>query len=348
MGNRCCLEGVGAAANQADQSFKICIFGGAGNLGQQLCLLMAMEPRVKELSVYDMEGTNVPAEGVAADLHHLGATCKVNAYTLPSSSRPVSDLPPQCLQGCSLVLISAGMPRRRGQEWNEWMRINCNIAKLIVEACVRFCPDAILGLMVEPLGAVVPAMAKLVEKRKLDPKKVLGITSLDSVRACKFVIEATGAPADRVNVPVVGGHAGRAAVPLFSQDAAAASLSLDRQKEIDTHLQHAGAEVVQAKQGKGSSTLSAAYAASLFGKAVLRGLAGRRGSECAFVKSDLSELSYFASPVTFGRTGIERVPQLPNNLSAFEQERLNEATGLLRTEVEAGLEYAKTNALLSG
>jgi len=350
MGNSSCqhcFEGLSRGRGSAPQEFKICITGGAGALGQQLCLLMAMEPRVKELSVYDMDGTTVPAVGVAADLSHLAAKCRVNSYTLPAESRPVRDLPKECLQGCSLVLISAGVPRRRGQEWVEWMRMNCNIAKLIVEACLRFCPpDAVLGLLVEPLGAVVPAMARLVEKRGRDPKQVLGITSLDSVRICKFVHEAIGEPAANIHVPVVGGHAGRSAVPLLSQDPVAARLPPERQQELETQLHGAGTKVVQAKQGKGSATLSAAYAASLFGKAVLQGLSGRRTSECAMVKSDVSELPYFASPVMFGRRGVERVPPLPRGLPPREVERLAEATKLLRVEVEAGLEYAKTNALM--
>lgn len=288
----------------------------------------------------------MPASGVAADLQHLGSRCRVTSHTLPADSRPVRDLPKECLEGCSLVFISAGVPRRNGQDWHDWMRINCNIAKLIVEACVRHCPDAVLGVMVEPLAATVPAMAKLCEKRGVDPRKVLGVTSLDAVRACRFVHEATGAPAADIKVPVVGGHSGRAAVPLFSQDSAASTLSLQQQKELESRLWSAGVEVWQAKHGKGSATLSAAYAASLFGKAVLQGFAGRRSTEAAFLQSGVSALPFFASPVTFGWRGVEKVPPLPRNLSAHERERLAEAVRLLRPEVEAGLAYAKTNALL--
>ena len=41
--------------------------GGAGGIGQPLCLLMAMHPRVWELSVYDLTIAMVPAEGIGAD-----------------------------------------------------------------------------------------------------------------------------------------------------------------------------------------------------------------------------------------------------------------------------------------
>ena len=65
------------------ESFKVCICGGATSIGQQLALLMATNSMVKELSVYDLEGGMVPAEGVATDLSHLEFPCRVKAYSLP-------------------------------------------------------------------------------------------------------------------------------------------------------------------------------------------------------------------------------------------------------------------------
>merc|ERR1712217_6741 len=69
--------------------------------------------------------------------------------------------------------------------------VNTGIAKNIVEACAKFCPDAILGLIVNPVNSVVPAMCELYKKAGLDPKKICGVTSLDIVRANKFVHEQT-------------------------------------------------------------------------------------------------------------------------------------------------------------
>ena len=71
-------------------------------------------------------------------------------------------------------------------------------------------------------------------------------------------------------------------------------------------MQDAGTAVVNAKGGKGSATLSRAYAGARFGNAVLRGLAGQDTIECAYVKRDESEsaaLPYLASKVTQCRGG---------------------------------------------
>jgi len=344
MGNAsCCFEGL-VKPPQKKAGFKICICGGAGGIGQQLALLMATNPLVKEMSVYDLDISMVPAAGVAADLSHLEFPCKVKAYSLSKDARPVTDLPKECLEGCSLVLVPAGVPRKPGQDRKDLMNINGNIAKTIVEACAKHCPDAIIGLIVNPVNSVVPAMAALYEKKGLDPLKIVGVTTLDVVRANKFAFEATGMPVDEINVPVIGGHAGRTILPLFSQDKATASLPLEKRKALDQRVQEAGTEVVRAKSGKGSATLSMGYAGYLLGSAVLNGLAGKRTVECAYVKSSVTELPYFASQVTFGPKGVEKVHALPK-MDAYEKERLAEAMRLLKEEIQVGLDYAKTTQL---
>merc|ERR1712151_1472260 len=129
--------------------------------------------------------------------------------------------------------------------------INACIAKNIVEACAKFCPSAVLGLIVNPVNSVVPAMCELYKKKGLNPQKICGVTSLDIVRANKFVHELTGVPVEEIDVPVVGGHAGTTILPLFSQVPAAKSLSAEQITALDKHVQDAGTDVVNAKGGKG-------------------------------------------------------------------------------------------------
>merc|ERR1719225_1636896 len=122
------------------------------------------------------------------------------------------------------------------------------------------------------------------KKAGLDPRKIVGITTLDIVRANKFVQEITGKPAQ---VPVIGGHAGKTILPLFSQDPAGSTIAADKIPFLDTRVQDAGTEVVKEKNGKGSATLSMAYAGARLGKAVLSGLAGVPVTECAYVESSV-------------------------------------------------------------
>merc|ERR1712151_302053 len=123
-----------------------------------------------------------------------------------------------CLKDCSLVLVPAGMPRKPGQTRDDLFKINADIAKGVVEACAKHCPNAVVALIVNPVNSVVPAMAELYKKKGLDPKKIVGVTTLDCVRASKFVGDLTGKHPRDINVPVIGGHAGVTIMPVFSQD----------------------------------------------------------------------------------------------------------------------------------
>jgi malate/lactate dehydrogenase len=66
-------------------------------------------------------------------------------------------------------------------------------------------------------------------------------------------------------------------------------------------LQEAGTEVVKAKAGAGSATLSMAMAGARFAVSLIRALRGEQGVvECAYVRSDLTESKYFSTPILLG------------------------------------------------
>merc|ERR1712203_737908 len=187
-------------------------------------------------------------------------------------------------------------------------------------------------------------MCELYKKKGLDPKKIIGVTTLDIVRANKFVGTITGKNPNFVNVPVIGGHAGATILPVFSQDKTASTIDKDKVPDLDKKVQDAGTEVVTAKGGKGSATLSMAYAGARMAKSVLAGLMGRRRVECAYVMSDVTDLPYFASKVVYGEGGVTKVLGL-GELNEHETKRLVEAKEALQKEINSGLEYAKTNEL---
>jgi malate dehydrogenase len=326
-----CLKGqTSSAGAKKAGSFKVCVCGGAGGIGQPLSLLMAQNPHVSELCVYDLTIAMVPAAGVAADLSHLERKSKVTGYALDKDDKPADKLQ-ECLTGCHLVLVPAGLPRKPGMTRADLLGVNAGIAKNIVEACAKYCPDAIVGLIVNPVNSVVPAMCELYKQAGFDPRKICGVTSLDIVRANKFVHELTGVPVEDIDVPVVGGHAGATILPLFSQVAAAKSLTAEQLTALDKHVQDAGTDVVNAKGGKGSATLSMAYAGAKFGNAVLAGLAGQDTTECAYVMRGAGEaLPYLASKVTFGTGGVKHVHDF-GTLSPYEETRMKEALAQLMT-----------------
>merc|ERR1719409_2205963 len=324
------------APNTGNGAFKVCVCGGAGGIGQPLSMLMSMDSNVKELCVFDLNIAMVPAAGVAADLGHVERKSVVRGYEMIVGGKPIDNLK-ECLTGCHLVLVPAGLPRKPGMTRDDLFKTNADIAKGIVEACAAYCPNAILLLIVNPVNSVVPAMAELYKKKGLDHKKIIGVTTLDCVRANKFVGTMTGKDPTSIDIPVIGGHAGATIMPVFSQDAAGKTIDAAKIEALDKRVQDAGTEVVMAKNGKGSATLSMAYAGARMGRAVLAGLAGTPVTECAYVQSNVSELPYFTSKVTFGRNGVEKVHPI-GQLNDYEKTRLAEATKTLKTEMERGLE----------
>merc|ERR1712177_190510 len=131
-------------------------------------------------------------------------------------------------------------------------------------------------------------------------------------------------------------------MPVFSQDPIAATIDTSKIEALDPRTQDGGTEVVNAKGGKGSATLSMAYAGSRFGYAVLNGLGGTPTTECAYVMSNVvPDLPYFSSKVTFGVNGVEKVHEI-GPMSDHEKTRLEEASAQLKTEIDKGLEFAAT------
>lgn len=325
--------------------FKVCVVGGAGGIGQPLSLLMSLDPSVAEVCVYDLTISMVPAEGVAADLSHINNNCKVKSYAFDKDDRAIEKAG-ECLTGCHLVLVPAGLPRKPGQNRADLFAINAGIAKNIVEACAKFCPNAVVALIVNPVNSVVPAMCEMWKNKGLDPCKILGVTSLDICRANKFVHDITGVSVDDIEIPVVGGHAGKTILSLFSQDKTAATIPASEIPALDEKVQNAGTVVVAAKNGKGSATLSMAFAGARLGKKVLAGLRGEDSVECAYVMSSISELPYFASKVRFGPRGVKEVLPL-GELSPYEKQRMAALIPDLKSEIDEGLAYAAANSFAS-
>jgi malate dehydrogenase len=176
-----------------------------------------------------------------------------------------------------------------------------------------------------------------------DPKKLFGVTTLDVVRANTFVAQKKNLKLIDVDVPVVGGHAGITILPLLSKTKPSVSFTDEEVQELTVRIQNAGTEVVQAKAGAGSATLSMAYAAARFVESSLRALDGDADVyECSFVQSDLTELPFFASRVKLGRKGVEALISSDlQGLTTYEQEALEALKPELKASIEKGIASAQ-------
>lgn len=107
-------------------------------------------------------------------------------------------------------------------------------------------------------------------------------------------------------------------------------------------MQNAGTEVVDAKAGAGSATLSMAYAAFVFAENCMRAMNGYGGIvQCAYVDSPIvPECAFFAQRVQLGRQGVVKQFGL-GRLSDTEAEGLQGMTAQLAEEIAKGDSWTK-------
>jgi malate dehydrogenase len=209
----------------------------------------------------------------------------------------------------------------------------------LIEGCAEFCPNAVLAIISNPVNSTVPIAAEILKKKGVyDPRKLCGVTTLDVIRANTFCAAQMGVDPGTVDVPVIGGHAGITILPLYSQ-VKGFSPSKEELEAITVRTQFGGDEVVAAKAGSGSATLSMAYAGYLFTENVLRGLRGESVVQCAYVESTITDAAYFASPCQFGKDGVEQVLGY-GTLSDYEQQWLNKLLPELKDQIQKGVDFA--------
>eukprot|EP00611_Tribonema_gayanum_P032542 TRINITY_DN978_c0_g1_i1.p2 TRINITY_DN978_c0_g1~~TRINITY_DN978_c0_g1_i1.p2 ORF type:complete len:266 (-),score=106.95 TRINITY_DN978_c0_g1_i1:442-1239(-) len=259
----------------------------------------------------------------------------------PSQCSPISPLHRCCCgaQDADVVVIPAGVPRKPGMTRDDLFNTNAGIVKGIAEACAEACPKARFLIISNPVNSTVPIFAEVLKGRGVyDKKKLMGVTTLDVCRAQTFVAENLGQSVNDTAVDVIGGHAGTTILPLLSQ-VEGAKFS-DKDLEALTHrIQFGGDEVVKAKDGAGSATLSMAHAGAYFAIRVLAAMEGEADvRECTFVENDLTAAPYFATPVILGKDGVEKILGF-GKLSAFEQKILDENVPALQAQAKKGVDF---------
>ena len=311
---------------------KLTLLGAAGGIGQTLALLLKLRlPIGTELALYDISPVT---PGVAVDISHIATSVKAVGYAGEESLAAA-------LKDAHMVLITAGVARKPGMTRADLFNINGNIIKNLVEKVAEVCPDACVGIVSNPVNTLVPLAAEVLRKKGVYAKrKLFGVSTLDVVRAKSFVSELKEKHAETVKVPVIGGHSGPTILPLLSQALSEGRKIEFTQEEIEslTHrIQNAGTEVVEAKAGGGSATLSMAEAGARFAVAVFKALLGEDCVRYAYVESkkDSGYPEFFAHPVRFGLTGVEEILPI-GQLSEYEKEKLKALEEVLEADIKLG------------
>jgi malate dehydrogenase len=177
-----------------------------------------------------------------------------------------------------------------------------------------------------------------------NPKRLFGVTTLDVVRASRFISEIKDTDPAKESITVVGGHSGVTIVPLLSQSGY--ELKGEKLDKYVNRVQFGGDEVVQAKAGAGSATLSMAMAGARFAESLLKASQGEKGVvEPTFVDSPLYKdrgCEYFASNVELGPNGVEKIHPI-GKITEHEQGLVDACVVDLAKNIDKGIKWVKEN-----
>ena len=308
---------------------KVCVLGAAGGIGQPLSLLLKLQlPAGSQLSLYDVAPFT---PGVAVDLSHIPTDVSVSGF--------VGDDVEAAMADADIVVIPAGVPRKPGMTRDDLFNMNAGIVKKLVSAGTKACPNACYAIVTNPVNSTVPIAAEILKAAGVyDKRKVFGVTTLDVIRSNTFVAEMVGKSCNDVNVNVIGGHSGVTILPLLSS-IDGVSLTQEQIEALTPRIQEAGTEVVEAKAGAGSATLSMAQAAARFTSSLVAAMNGAEVTECCYVQTGDDSTSFHAQPVKLGKNGVESIPALPP-LSDYEKKLLDEMKDVLNGNIAKGIEFA--------
>jgi malate dehydrogenase len=301
---------------------------GAGFYGSTTALRLAEYDIFDEVVLTDIR--DGWAEGLALDLNEArpieGFETKVTGKTTGRDGEGY-----EAIAGSSIVVITAGLPRKPGMSRMDLIETNAKIVRQVVENVAEHAPEAVIIVVSNPLDEMTALAAKV---SGFPPGRVLGQAGmLDTARFSYFVAEKLGVPVGSVKTLTLGSH-GDTMVPVPSACSVdgkpLASLLSDEEIEpLVTRTRNGGGEVV-ALLKTGSAYYAPSAAAARMAKAVAED-AGAVMPVCAWVDGEYGISGvYLGVEAEIGAGGVQRVVE--RDLTESELAGLREAAAAVRAK----------------
>ena len=211
---------------------------GAGNIGGELARLCANE-ELGDVLLFDIAPKENFAKGKALDLEQNGSVLGYDASIRGTSSW--ADL-----EGSDVLIITAGIPRKPGQSRDDLVATNLPIIRDVANNAKKFCPNAFVIVISNPLDAMVYEYKRVVGCNKSMVAGMAGV--LDSARFQLFLAREAGVSVKDVRAMVLGGH-GDDMVPVLSMTTingipASTLIAKDKVTAIIERTRKGGGEIV--------------------------------------------------------------------------------------------------------
>ena len=294
---------------------------GAGMVGRTVAQEVARRDYADVVIVDIVE--NLP-QGIALDINEAGPVLGYEANVVGSNGYDET-------AGSSVVVVTAGVPRKPGMSRDDLVTTNEKIVGSVTQQAIAQSPDAILIVVSNPLDAMCHVAKNVSDFPK---ERVFGQAGiLDTARFRTFIAWETKSSVKDVQALVLGGHGDQMVSVVSATTVGGVPLtklvSRDRIDEIVERTAKGGGEVVNllrtsAWYAPGAATAQMVHAVMLDEKRVLPCTALLEG------EYGIDGL-YMGVPVKLGAAGIEDVIEL--ELTEDEQTQLQESADAVREVV---------------
>jgi len=309
---------------------------GAGNIGGTLAQLILMK-RLADVVLYDI-AEGVP-QGKALDLAQCGP---IEGF----DGRIVGTNDYKDIEGASIAIVTAGVPRKPGMSRDDLLEINTKVMKAVGEGIKRYCPEAFIICITNPLDVMVQVLQNY---SGVPDNRIVGMAGvLDSARFRTFLSWEFQVSVHEVEAYVLGGH-GDSMVPLtkLSNVAGVSLEKLVEQKRITQERLNAivdrtrkgGGEIVNLLK-TGSAFYAPASAAIAMAESYLLDRKRILPSAAKLTQNQygVKEPLFVGVPVKIGAKGIEEIIEV----ELTKEERAN-----LEVSINAVIELNQAVAKLN-
>ncbi|MFO7652381.1 MAG: malate dehydrogenase [Candidatus Krumholzibacteriia bacterium] len=309
---------------------KIGIVGG-GNIGGVLVSEIVTRRLARNVGLVDVKPPEL-AKGKCLDI----------AEGTPTISRDVAFQAGkgyEVLEGSEFVINTAGVPRTVRPDGTfpsreELLATNLKITDAVADGIKKYCPDAFIISVANPLDAIV---YRLLKKLNHPPRKIMGMAGvLDSGRYKYFVAEAANVSVENVEAVVLGGH-GDTMVPIRSACRiyglpVEEFVPAKKLEKIEDRTRKAGGEVVSLL-GSGSAFVSPAWSALEMVECIAYDKR-KIVPVAAYLDGEYGVKGLFVGvPVILGKNGVEQIVKIkltPEEKAAFK----NSVNAVKKTSAE--------------
>lgn len=305
---------------------------GAGFVGAAAAFAMVMRGIGREIVLVDVNRTRAQAE--ADDILHAVPF----AHPLNVSA---GDYP--ALQGCQVVVITAGAAQKPGQTRLELLERNAEIFNSVIPQVLEHAPEAVLVVATNPVDVLTHLTAKIAARSGVDSSRVIGSgTTLDTARLRALLGQHLGVDAVHVHGYVLGEHGDSEVVPWSLVTVGGVPLEVfceqwdictddEVRHQIEAGVREAAYQIIQ---GKGSTSFGIGSALARIVEVILR---DQRAilTVCTPVKEVVGVQDVTLSlPHLVGGNGILDTALLPLALNPAEQAALRKSAEVIRAAYE--------------